>query len=304
MFRELAGALALAAGLALTPALAHAQACCAGAGAVTPARLSLHEDALVGVTMRAVGAVGSYGIDGAFHPQAPGSSEVDLEEDLFAAFRVTSRGQVALLVPVAETHRTATGTSEWGGGIGDVNLGARYDFTLAGRSRVIPGVALLAGLTLPTGRAVETSTQPLATDATGTGAFQGNAGLALEQTWGPWLVNVSGLVAQRAPRSARGVNETLGTQLTAFVAAAYSFSNEVAVGASAAYTAEGDATINGATDPNSHRRVLSLSALGVVPLSDTVRVQGTLVLTPPLSQLGENQPATLGGTLSLLLGFT
>src|SRR5580704_17696472 len=110
---------------------ARAQACCAGTSAVTPARLALHEDALVGVDVRATDAYGSFDPTGTFVSTPSGSSETDFEEDAFAAIAVLPRAQAALLVPIVETRRTAPGDAELGGGIGDVNASVRYDFVYA-----------------------------------------------------------------------------------------------------------------------------------------------------------------------------
>jgi hypothetical protein len=299
-----------AAALALLPLIlkqspARAQACCAGSAAVTPARLALHEDALIGTTVRVAGILGSYAPDGSYTKAPSHTSEVDLEEDLIGAVRVTKRGQLALLVPLVETYRAAPGEGgATGGGIGDINIGARYDFILAGAWRYVPGVAVLAGLTVPTGRTVASAKQPLAVDATGIGAFQGNIGVALEQTWGPWLVSVTGLLAKRAAYSTQGVDELLATQLTGLAAVAYTFRSEAAVGVVAGYAAEGNATINGVTDPNSHKRAVTMSVVGLQPLTDALRLQGSIFITPPLSELGANQPATGGLTLTLLWGFS
>jgi hypothetical protein len=307
MFRR-AGVLFLAAAaalvLAVTPHLAHAQACCAGSSAVTPARLALHEDALVGTTLHVAGVIGSYGVDGTYSPQSPGSSEVDVEEDLLLAIRLTKRAQLAALVPLVETFRSGLGQSAHGGGVGDINIGGRYDFVLTRESRFVPGIALLLGATFPTGRPPEEAQAPLAVDATGIGAFQGNVGLALEQTWGSWLVNASGILAQRATRNVLGVDETLGTQLTGIGAVAYTFRNEAAVGVVGSYAAEGNATINGSTDQGSHKRGLTLSGVMLYPLTDSVRVQGSLFVMPPVSSVGANEPATLGATLTILMGIT
>jgi hypothetical protein len=286
----------------VTPHIARAQACCAGSGAVTPARLAIHEDALFGTTVRVGGVLGNYAPDGTYGAQPANTREVDVEEDLVGAARVTKRGQIAVLVPLIETFRAYPSQSAHSGGVGDINLGARYDFALAGEHRFVPGVALLAGATFPSGRPPEASTQPLAVDATGIGAFQGNAGLALEQVWGAWLVNVSGIVAQRATRHVQGVAETLGTQLTGIGAVAYTLPSEAALGVVASYTAEGDATINGVSDPNSHKRALTLSAVALYPITDAVRVQGSLFVTPPASGFGANQPASAGATFTVLLG--
>ena len=76
-------------------------------------------------------------------------------------------------------------------------------------------------------------------------------------------VNVSGIVAQRATRHVQGVDETLGTQLTGIAAVAYTFQSEAAVGGVASYAAEGNATINGSPDPDSHKRILTLSGVAL-----------------------------------------
>src|SRR5271166_6500175 len=89
-------AIAIGIGLlvACAPARAWAQACCAGGSAVTPARLELHEDALVGVQLKAASVIGSYQTDGRFVAPGAGEAEQDFEEDLLGAVRVLQRGQV------------------------------------------------------------------------------------------------------------------------------------------------------------------------------------------------------------------
>src|SRR5580700_3230732 len=119
---------------------AHAQACCAGGSAVTPGRLEMHEIALVGAELRAASVIGSYQ-PGGYRASPQGTPEYDFEEDVFGAVRVLRRGQVALLVPVDETYRrTPIDGAHFGGGIGDINFGGRYDFLAAGESRYVPGV--------------------------------------------------------------------------------------------------------------------------------------------------------------------
>jgi len=175
---------------------ASAQACCAGAGTVTPGRLALHEIALVGLQAKAATELGSFDAQGRYAGSPAGASELDFEQDLFGAVRVLNRGQVAVLVPLDETRRTAQGLAEFGGGLGDINLNLRYDFTLAGASLVVPGIAALVGITFPTGRPPDApDLRPLATGATGVGAYQVNLGLAVEQAFGPWLMNATGIVA-------------------------------------------------------------------------------------------------------------
>lgn len=278
------------------PSRAWAQACCAGSGAVTPGRLSLHEDALVGLQVRAAHVFGRFDGNAHYAGAAAGTSEQDFGQDFFGSVRLpfVDRAQLSLLVPFVETRRKASGVSDFGGGIGDVNLSARYDFFYAGQSRWVPGIALLAGITFPTGTSPEEGTLPLVADATGTGAFQGNVGLALEQTFGPWLVTAYGIVAKRASRTIQNQELSLGAQWTALAAVAYTFPGDYAAALSASYTAEGDAKVDGRTSIDSARRVPLVALSGVVPFTDHFRVQGALNFNPPISELGKNQLATIG----------
>jgi hypothetical protein len=280
---------------------ANAQACCAGAGTVTPGRLAVHEAALVGLQLKTAAELGSFDAQARYAGSPPGASELDLEQDLFAAVRVLNRAQVALLVPLVETRRTSQGLSEIGGGLGDINLNLRYDFTLAGASPVVPGIAALAGVTFPSGKPPDApDLRPLATDATGIGAFQANFGVAFEQAFGPWLLNATGIVAARSARSVTSsgitVHERLASQWTALGSLGYVLPSGAAVALSASYAVEGNATINGETTPDSGHRLTTVTASGLLPLSDTWRLQSSLFLDPPLSHLGLNQPA-LGGLL-------
>jgi hypothetical protein len=278
---------------------AHGQACCAGTGAVTPGRLALHEVALLGMQWKAGDVLGSFDAGSHYTPSPSGASELDLEQDIFGAVRVLGRGQMALLVPFVETRRTSQGLAEFGGNIGDVNASVRYDFTLAGASTVLPGIAALAGLTLPTGTPPDSPRLgPLATGATGIGAYQINAGAAVEQAFGPWLLNATGIVAQRTARTVGSapnqVHERLGSQWTLLVAIAYTFPNEVAIAASASSLIEGNAAINGVNSAGTGHRLPTLTLSGVVPLSDTWHLQGGMFDNVPIAPWGLNQPAALG----------
>jgi hypothetical protein len=292
-------ALFLAIGL---PTRAWAQACCAGGTAVTPGRLKPYEDALVGIQMRATGVLGSYDTGGRYVSSPAGDTEGDFEEDVFGALRVLPRGQVTLLVPIVETLRsTPLDGSRFGGGIGDLNLSARYDFAMAGDSHYFPGLALLAGVTLPTGRPVESATSPLAVDATGIGAVQGQFGLALEQTFGPWLVNATGTVAARGSR----FGETLGTQVTVLGAGAYTFSNDAALALLVSYAFEGDATTaDGVPIPSSSKRATTAILSVLWPLGSGWRLLAGVVLNPPIDSLGSNQPATGGFTFTIVRSWS
>jgi hypothetical protein len=269
---------------------------------VTPGRLEVHEDALLGVQVKAATSLGSYATDGRFVSPGPGDAEQDFEQDLFGAVRFLRRAQAALLVPLVELRRaTLADGAHFGGGIGDVNANARYDFVLAGESRYVPGIAVLAGVTLPTGRPPEQAKLPEAVDATGIGAFQGNVGLALEQTFGPWLVNATAMAAVRTPR----FGEQLGTQWTLLAAGAYTFSNDVAVALSASYAFEGEATASdGSRVGSSSKRLTVVTLSAMWPFADAWRFLGGVFLDPPIDGPASNQPCTGGVTLTVVRSWS
>jgi hypothetical protein len=291
--------------LAGAPRDALAQACCAGSGALTPGRLALHEDALVGTELHGSVVVGEYGATpshvGQYTALPGGQGEGDFEQDLFGAVRLFKRGQVALLLPFVETYRKGNDAEGFGGGIGDMNLSARYDFVRAGESRYVPGIAALAGITAPTGRP---PTSPiagtLAVDSTGTGAWQGNFGLALEQSFGHWLFDASEIFAWRAPFSAQGVEDALAPQWTTLIGGGYVFDNQAAVALFGSYTYEGDPSINGFTLANSSRQLVLLGISGVYPVLERLRLQSSLFFNPPLSGFGAGQTAAVGLTFTVI----
>jgi hypothetical protein len=286
------------------PGSALAQACCAGSSALTPARLGIHEDAAVGLILRGTGILGGWDGQRGYFQQSAGDGEFDSELDLVGTLRVFGDGQVTLLVPFLETWRQASGLSEWGGGIGDVNLSARYDFTHAGQSSLLPGIALLVGITFPTGRAPEDASHLLATDATGVGAFQFIGGLGLEQSFGHFLFNLTGLVGWRTPRSVLGVDETLGVQFQGLFGVGYAFDNDASLAVSFGYVAELDAVINGQRVVDSGRALPTLGLSGSLPLGESWRLQGGVNYNPPISGLGRNQTAGVGYTFSILRTWT
>ena len=126
--------------------------------------------------------------------------------------------------------------------------------------------------------------------------------MALEQTYGPWLVNATAMLAARTPR----YGQTLGEQVTFLLAGAYTFPGDAALALSASYAFEGEATANGATtSPGSSKRLTVFTLSGLYPLTDSWRLLGGGVfLDPPVGALGSNQPASTGFTLTVLRSWS
>lgn len=293
-------AVLTATALALAPRSARAQACCAGASALTPARLAPAEDALLGLQARATAIIGSFDGSRRFVPASRGSAEVDLEQDLAAAVRVFSKAQLAALLPLVETYRRVPGIAETGVDLGDVQLGARYDFALAGESPRLPGVALALALTLPTGRAPEAARSPLATDATGTGAFQAALTLSLEQIFSRrFLASLAGSAALRAPRTVLAITDQQGPSFLVYAAAGYIFDSGALIALTTSYTADLDATIDGVRAPGSARAATRTGLVFGVSLSDAWRIQGAAFSDLPIRGFGLAEPIGSGLTLML-----
>jgi hypothetical protein len=301
--RSLLLPLAFTACVLLRAATASAQACCAGAGAVTPARLGMHDEALIGAQLRVASVFGSYDASGAYVPAPAETREIDLEESVFGGVRLFGRGQFGALLPIVQTHRKSGGHSETGGGFGDLNLSVRYDPLYAGEARYVPGIGLLFGVTLPTGTPAEAADKPMVTDATGLGAVQATGGVALEQAFGPWLLSLSALITLRAPRTVGGVELGLAPQGTLLGSAAYVFDNGASVALAMLYAIEGDASARGLRVPDSGRRWGQVSAALAWPLMDQLFLVGSTFLTPPIASLGVNQATTLGATLGARWGM-
>lgn len=277
---------------------ASGQACCAGGSAVAPSRLGRHDDALAGFQTRAYFELGNFDSTGKYRPNPDDASTVTLEENIFGTIRVFERGQVSLLVPFVESWRTLQNTTHAGGGLGDIQLHLRYDFTLAGEQAWIPGIAFIGALAFPTGTSPEASLTP-----TGTGAFTGLFGVAFEYVYRGWLWNGSVSYTRASPRTLGGLRTQLGSRWTFQTALAYSFANDSALGLNAGYILENDSSVDGIEVSASGQRLFTVSAVGLWPITDRWRLQGSLYLNPPMFNLGQNRPANTGLAASVLYAW-
>jgi hypothetical protein len=285
----------------LLAARAHAQACCVSTSALFPARLSGHDIAGVGVLLTARDTLGSFDGSGTYVRAPSRDTEADFQQLLVAAVQPVHDLQVSLALPFVETYRATPGLSEGGGGVGDLSFGARYDFLYAGNEHHLPGIAVLAAVTAPTGVPVEAAHHALATDATGTGVWQGALGAALEYDVNDSIVlELFGQLALRAPREVGGVHEQLAPQGTVSAAAAYVFTGLQVLALLATFSAEGDASINGERVENSARRATALGLFGSWPLPAGFTVQATVSGELPLNALGQGQPAGVGLTAAVI----
>jgi len=104
-----------------------------------------------------------------------------------SALRLDPRWQLGVDVPVRLSQKQSGSMSSRGGGAGDLLVHATWDPMVeqAGRpGRPVPVLSI--GLTLPTGRGTEASTDPLQSDVTGLGQPALTSAAGLERTLGRW----------------------------------------------------------------------------------------------------------------------
>lgn len=281
-------------------ARAYAQACCAGATALTPARLAPHEDAVIGLQVSAVDIFGSFDADGHYVEASPGAVELTFEQSLLAVARLSRRLQASMVLPFVETYRRVPGLSDLGGGLGDMAYGLRYDFIEPGRSITVPGIALLGNLTVPTGTPPEMASNALASDATGAGAAQVGVGLALEQEIGHAVFNITGSATWRAPRVVEGSRVQDGIGLRVFGAGGYIFDNGAALLLTAAYAVDFPAHREGALSEGSGRARTRVGLAGGYEVKSSLRLQGTAFADLPIPHMGFAEPLGAGFSLAIL----
>jgi hypothetical protein len=263
-------------------------------------RLQRHEALGLGVRTGGRGVFGAFAADGAFARTSDG--DLETEQAPFFAVRFLERAQVAVVVPFVQTRRTVPGLSGWGGGLGDARVSAHVELTRAGARAYVPGIALLLGASIPTGTAPDEARDALAADATGTGAFEGSAGVEVEQRFERTFVTFAGSFAQRAPRVALGVREGFGPELSALVSGGAVFAGERVLGIFLSGSRAGPAreTDTGAEIPGSARGVVTMGLGGQSPVADLWRIAGTASVDGPLDGLGRNQSAGVGLSVSVV----
>ena len=281
----------------------RAQVCCSATSAISPGRLALHERGLSGIQPGATGVLGTFDQRSSFLASAPDSHQVDFTMSPFATVRVARRVQWGAMVPILASSRASNDSAEFGGGVGDVSTTVRYDPMYNGEYRHWPGLGLVLGAVIPTGRPPEESTHALGSDVTGLGVFQFNGGIWLERSFGAWLVSAAGLMSLRTAREVDGIKSQLAPHFTVLLAVGYSFSEEIAVALSTSLFLEANVRVNGESVPDTARYKLhGTLALSYSP-SDTFRLQASAGIDPPLDGWGRNELSTAGGALTLIRSF-
>ena len=293
-------AVAVAVILSLPERQAAAQACCIAPGAAGVTRLAPHEAALAGIDARAQATTGSFDAAGRFRTSPRGTRDIGLEQSLFATVRVFERGQLSATVPFVQTVRSTETLTATGGGVGDIRGSVRWDVVFADDAWPWPGLALVGGVSAPTGRAPERAGDPLGAGSTGAGTTQGWAGFALEQTSGPWLAGANATVTARAERDIGPIRVSLAPRFAAGLVGARAWRSGHALSLAASWEIEDRASANGAIVPGSARRALRVVSALQLRLGENARFVGSVYAIPPLPAVTAGEGSTLGLSLALV----
>lgn len=189
--RLLVGTFFSLAGLLVPSAPVHAGACCMSATAVGSGRLLNWEDAAIGLNTSVAFTLGEWTQDGTWR-SFDDYDEVEVRGTLWGMARLGRRTSVSVAIPAVLNFRSVGDQSAWGGFLGDVSAGFRWDPRLVAEdSSLVPAVAVVASVTVPTGRATGgTASGKLGENATGRGAWVISAGVILETVVMPWFARL------------------------------------------------------------------------------------------------------------------
>lgn len=278
---------------------AEAASCCVSSSVGVP-RLRAWEAAAVGVTGAFSTAPGQWDPDGQWRSfRDYGEREWRLSAS--GLLRVHRRLQLHGLLPVVLNQRDGTARSETGGGLGDLQVAARYDLSSVGEAGAWPGLALSLGVLAPTGRPLDESRSQLGADATGRGAWVISPGMTLEQVWGGRFLQATAAATIPLPHErADHVSQRFGPGVVVGLASGLEIvPGQVVLGALLRLSWESSLALDGRTIDNSGRADSAVGLSVAWDATEYLTVQAGVEVGLLLSHLGDNQPGRVGGSLGL-----
>ena len=292
-----AGLLLLAGLLGALPAAASA---CCTSSALGTGRLAVWEDGALGLSLGSARLAGHWSPEGKWQGRGS-SSELELGAAAWGALRLHERLEVGARVPWVQLWRRAGTLRERGGGLGDAAVSLRWTAVGMGRHPVLPGVALVAGLRAPTGRATRSSERVLGTDVTGQGAWAPSAGLSLETARRRWFLRLdAGLAVPLASAGPfPGSRQRGGPVLDVVLSGGVELRRNLVVGLAPRLSLEGRRHLDGAAVEDSSSHLLALGLNAAWKPAPRWSLQAGLESSAPLDGLGHSRPAAHALTLGV-----
>jgi hypothetical protein len=289
---------------ALAPRPAQAAACCMSATANGVGRLLIWERFAVGLRTSVIGGLGYWDAKARWRPYDD-YRDVEWRSSLWSMVGLGRRTSVFAQVPWVLNYRHVGNLgSSVGGGLADIQLGARYELLSIGELLWFPAVALTTTVTLPTGRALEAADAG-GSGVTSRGAWAFGAGVVLEKTYLPIFGRLSFGVTVPLPKEREDLGESqrYGVSLQTSLAGGVEVVSGVVVSALARLLWEDAITIGGRRVANSSRVDTGLGLALSWRFDPHWTLQAAVDSGVFLSYLGDNTPGRITGTLGLRYGY-
>ena len=301
--------LSLLLALNVAPNRAAAAPCCMSATAFGIGRLLIWEDFALGLRTSLSPGLGDW--DAAGHWRAWSNyDETEWRSELWAMAAIDRRASVFARVPAVLLTRSASSTTDTGGGLGDLSFGLRYELLAIGELLELPAIALTVSVLAPTGRATEDSRSSLGADVTGRGAWTLSAGLGFELTRLPWFVRLDAGVSVPLPqerpdlpaRGGHGVDQRLGVSVDLALSGGLEVASNVVVSLVPRLTWTDDTRLDEEVVARTSRLDIGLALAGSWRFDPHWTLQASFDAPLPIDGLGKNQTARLMTSLGIRYG--
>lgn len=267
-------------------------------------RLLIWERFAVGLRSSVIGGVGYWDTRARWRPYRD-YRDVEWRSSLWTMVGLGRRLSLFGQLPwVLNYRRVGNLGSSVGGGLADIQLGARYELLSIGELLWFPAVALTATVTLPTGRAIETADVG-GSGVTSRGAWALGAGVVLEKTYLPVFVRLSFAVNVPLPREREDLGESqrYGVSLQTALSGGLEVASGVVLSASTRLLWEDQISLGGDRVPDSSRVDAGVGLALSWRFDPHWTLQAAIDTGVFVSHLGDNTPGRATGTLGLRYGY-
>lgn len=291
----------VAASLALLAAPARASVCCMTTGLFGVGRLGLWEESAAGVRATGANTLGSWDAAGTWRDNPEGWLDGELRVDAYGLLRITDRAQVHVLFPYFENLRGVDDDLALAGGLGDVELGARWDLLSVGELEPWPAVGVTVSALLPSGVRPEDAEAPYGADATGRGAMGAAAALSVEESFGKAYarVDLGGTVYAPFRRADLGRSQLYGPTLAAAASAGGAVLDGLLLGVMAGLAHDRPLTLGDEEQADSVATAASAGLLASWSLDPHWTVLANVTSGIFLDALGQNRPGRVSASLGV-----
>lgn len=276
----------------------NAAACCTSATAFGVGRLLMWEQFAVGTRLSVRSDLGFF--DGNTNFYSTSKTAGEARTDLYGLFPLSKSTSTFFQIPWGTPWEIGAGEKKWASGMGDIQFGIRHQAVAIGEYVELPGVAVMASVTMPTGKSPGSGSM-----ATGRGDFALFVGAALEKTFSSiWFtqLNLSG----RAPlpqNSTQHGKYWSGLGLDIGLVGGVELITDLVASVSGQFTGESSQYIDGSLHENSGRYKCN-SAMALAWRFDP---HWTLLASASsdifIAGLGKHYPAVISGGLGIRYGY-